>query len=315
MTLNLESFDEKSKKKSTTKYKAALGVGSVVSLFGIGSTLAANISLNGGGNVEFGQGVATTAACDEDGFSITPVTVYDNAHSIFRVASVEVTGINLTPEGTNWAESGDVIDKNESGGVDLTDAKLQFPGQYYDTETNDWKRTCDNVVLDFASYTNDAQYSKYTLDAYEDRNNGAGHIPGTWLVTTTTSPLMWSQKFADDSSDLYDDVPNGYPNEESPSIAAVIDTDETFQYGYASNFFVGGGNRATWINGYANLYLGSQNPNGESSSFAFKFYEPDFRPNAAAISKITVQSMKLAPDNYYASWNDGPGTSQWLNGG
>ena len=50
MTLNLDSFNEGSKKKSNSKYKAALGVSSVVGLFGIGSTLAANISLNGGGN-------------------------------------------------------------------------------------------------------------------------------------------------------------------------------------------------------------------------------------------------------------------------
>ena len=100
MTLNLDSFGENPKKKSTTKYKAALGVGSVVSLFGIGSTLAANISLNGGGNVEFGQGVATTAACDEDGFNVTPVTSYDNQHSIFRVDYVQVEGLNLTPEGS-----------------------------------------------------------------------------------------------------------------------------------------------------------------------------------------------------------------------
>ena len=39
MTLNLEAFGDRPKKKSQTKYKAALGFGSVVSLFGIGSTL------------------------------------------------------------------------------------------------------------------------------------------------------------------------------------------------------------------------------------------------------------------------------------
>jgi hypothetical protein len=148
MTLRLDAFDESSKKKSKTKYKAALGVGSVVSLFGIGSTLAANISLNGGGNVEFGQGVATTAACDEDGFNVTPVTSFDNDAGIFRVETVEVTGVNLTPEGTGYGLSGSgVTDQNNSGTVTQADAKLQYPGQYFDG--SDWKRTCDNVVLDF----------------------------------------------------------------------------------------------------------------------------------------------------------------------
>jgi len=304
MTLDLESSGESSKKKSTTKYKAALGVGSVVSLFGIGSTLAANISLNGGGNVEFGQGVATTAACDEDGFDINPVTVYDNAHSIFRVASVEVTGINLTPEGTNWAESGDVIDKNESGGSpDLTDAKLQFPGQYYDTVANDWKRTCDNVVLDFASYTNDAQYAKYTSDAYGDEN-----------PTDTRSPLFWVQRFASGSSDL--DLSNGYRTAEMSNFAAIFDVDDTVTSNdsYEDNFF-GGGNNPVWLTNWLPVFVMDQTVlDGASSSFAFGI-NSYYRPNAAAISKITVQSMKLAPDNYYANWDNGPGTSQWSNGG
>ena len=136
MTLNLDAFDESSKKKSKTKYKAALGVGSVVGLFGIGSTLAANISLNGGGNVEFGQGVATTAACDEDGFSITPVTVFNNEFEIFMVDYVRVSGLDLTPEGSISILNPDgadfqalgITDQNNSGGVDQADAKLQYPG-------------------------------------------------------------------------------------------------------------------------------------------------------------------------------------------
>jgi hypothetical protein len=303
MTLNLESFGENPKKKSKTKYKAALGVGSVVSLFGIGSTLAANISLNGGGNVEFGQGVATTAACDEDGFSITPVTSYDNEHTMFRVESVQVTGIDLTPEGSlnntsdSYAELG-ITDKNADSSINQTDAKLQYPGQYYDG--TDWKRTCDNVVLDFASYTNDAQYAKYTSDAYLDTP-----------PTDTTSPLMWVQNFANDSSDL--DSQWGYPTAEMPSFAAIFDVEDVVlnNDSYESNYF----NVDGWIRSWA-IYIGDSTVlDGASSSFAFRWNYDNDRPNAAAISKITVQSMKLAPENYYASWDVGPGTSQWLNGG
>jgi hypothetical protein len=70
MSMNLNP--EPSSSKKSKKYKKALVVGGAVSLAGLGSTFAANISLNQGNNVEFGQGVAQTAACDEDGFSIAP---------------------------------------------------------------------------------------------------------------------------------------------------------------------------------------------------------------------------------------------------
>ena len=48
----------------------------------------------------------------------------------------------------------------------------------------------------------------------------------------------------------------------------------------------------------------------EDSSFSFALiYDYDYyQPNAAAISKITVQSMKNYPENYYADWTSGPGT-------
>jgi len=283
MTLDLEAFDEIPKKKSKTKYKAALGVGSVVSLFGIGSTLAANISLNGGGNVEFGQGVATTAACDEDGFSITPVTRYDNEHSIFRVDYVQVSGLNLTPEGTGYLLSGSgVVDQNDDATVDQSDAKEQFPGQYYDG--TDWKRTCDNVVLDFKAYTDDAAYALYTDDAYTNSSN-----------TAITSPVMWRQNFNAGVANL-----NTF---ETPGFAVIFDSYDDGSY-YDYNLAVDGVEQdPDW---HANAYSMRINFNNElsmkSSNAEFKFegrYNDD-DANASSISKITVQSMSEFPTSYLA---------------
>ena len=64
--------------KSRKKLRVILGIGALAAVTGLGSTLAANISLNGGGNVEFGQGVATTAACD-DTITLTPVSTFVNS--------------------------------------------------------------------------------------------------------------------------------------------------------------------------------------------------------------------------------------------
>ena len=300
MTLNLEAFGESSKKKSQTKYKAALGVSSVVGLFGIGSTLAANISLNGGGNVEFGQGVATTAACDEDGFSITPVTRYDNNNSIFRVSHLEITGIDLTPEGTGWAD--DDLDF-----ASQDQAKEAYPGQYYDTITSDWKRTCDNVVLDFRAYTDDPAFAKYTTAGYFDVN-----------TTDTTAPLMWSQRF-DGNGNLSG---TGSDSLNVPGLATAIDVGD--ESGSESNYaWDVGNNNDLWWGNYNDFNITSTTLDGTNSSFTIRLgedswtdyndnnvYYDGYQPNAAAISKITVQSMKYFPENYYADNIPGPGTNE-----
>ena len=86
--------------KSRKKLRVILGIGALAAVTGIGSTLAANISLNGGGNVEFGQGVATTAACDDD-ITLTPVSEFSNTEedATFAMTAIQVSGIDLTPEG------------------------------------------------------------------------------------------------------------------------------------------------------------------------------------------------------------------------
>ena len=311
MTLNLDSFNDGSKKKSKTKYKAALGVSSVVGLFGIGSTLAANISLNGGGNVEFGQGVATTAACDEDGFSITPVTRYDNNNSIFRVSHLEITGIDLTPEGSlnntsdSYAELG-ITDKNSDSAINQVDAKLQYPGLYYNG--SDWKRTCDNVVLDFRAYTDDPAFAKYTTAGYFDVN-----------TTDTTAPLMWSQRF-DGNGNLSGTGSNSL---NVPGLATAIDVGD--ESGSESNYaWDVGNNYDLWWGSNDNFDITSTTLEGTNSSFTIRLgqdswtyfyndgndYYDGYQPNAAAISKITVQSMKYFPENYYADNIPGPGTNE-----
>jgi hypothetical protein len=283
MTLNLDAFNDGSKKKSNTKYKAALGVSSVVGLFGIGSTLAANISLNGGGNVEFGQGVATTAACDEDGFTITPVTSFDNESGIFRVDHVQVSGLNLTPEGTGW-------DDDDLDFASQDDAKEAYPGQYYDG--SDWKRTCDNVVIDFKAYTDDEEYLIYTDAAY----GGSG--PGS-----ITTPVGWTQNH---------DIVNGvseFDGASNPGFAVVFDSYNDDGSYYEYNFAVNGVDQNFWHGSPNYMYVGFNNEASmwtSNAQFQFRNEYDNDRPNAATISKITVQSMTEFPTSYYAPfWRDG----------
>jgi hypothetical protein len=91
--MTLLRFDGIGPKRSGEKKTLSiiLGAGALVATIALGSTLAANINLNGGGTVEFGQGVAQTTACDDNIF-ITPEAPFindaQNATFLFNAFSV-----------------------------------------------------------------------------------------------------------------------------------------------------------------------------------------------------------------------------------
>ncbi len=82
--------DSAGRKKSRKSFlliavAAALGLG--------GTVLAANITINGGNNeIEFGQGVATTAPCDTD-MTISPFSAYNEQDGVFYLDTIEVSDI------------------------------------------------------------------------------------------------------------------------------------------------------------------------------------------------------------------------------
>jgi hypothetical protein len=88
-------------RKPNKKFKIALGIGVLAVMTGLGSTLAANISLNGGAPVEFGQGVAITAACNGDTpITLTPTSTFTNTEdaetSKFTLSGVAISGIQFS---------------------------------------------------------------------------------------------------------------------------------------------------------------------------------------------------------------------------
>ena len=95
-TLNLGSDEipEKKKKSSTRNLKIALGLAAVILVPTIGSTLAGQISIAGDG-VEFGQGVAATAACQPSDDPLIIVPESDLITSgYFVLSSVIIANIN-----------------------------------------------------------------------------------------------------------------------------------------------------------------------------------------------------------------------------
>ena len=92
--LKFENSSRPVRKKSSSS-KVMLGLAGIAAVALLGSTLAANISLNGGSGVEFGQGVALTTACDSE-ITSTPSATFVNAASAgqFNFTTVAFTNVS-----------------------------------------------------------------------------------------------------------------------------------------------------------------------------------------------------------------------------
>jgi hypothetical protein len=91
--LKFDNAPQKRTRQNRSSTKGLLAVAGVALVAVLGSTLAANITLNSG-SLEFGQGIATTTACDGDGITLTPKAVFTNtASGSFSLASVAFSGI------------------------------------------------------------------------------------------------------------------------------------------------------------------------------------------------------------------------------
>ena len=92
--------------RSKKAAKAWLGVGLLAAVFGIGSTFAANITLNGGNATESGQGVQSVVYCGGTSQTVTatPFSSYKNTLTSpkFSISGIKITGIPKACDDTNF---------------------------------------------------------------------------------------------------------------------------------------------------------------------------------------------------------------------
>lgn len=100
--LNLGGINEPSERPSKKKLKVIIGIGLLAGVMGMGSTLAASITLNGGTSVEFGQGVQLVAACDS-AITVTPTSTFvndtDSTQSNFRLNTLVLSDVGSGCQG------------------------------------------------------------------------------------------------------------------------------------------------------------------------------------------------------------------------
>jgi hypothetical protein len=105
--LNLGGSNDSSGPAPKKKFKVLLGVGLLAAVMGMGSTLAASITLSSGSPVEFGQGVAATTACDSS-LTVTPFSTYVNRETStaadFLFSSVTISNLDTRTTNTSTGE-------------------------------------------------------------------------------------------------------------------------------------------------------------------------------------------------------------------
>jgi uncharacterized repeat protein (TIGR02543 family) len=281
--------------KSRKKLRVILGIGALAAVTGLGSTLAANISLNGGGNVEFGQGVATTAACD-DTITLTPVSTFVNSayagESTFGVTAIQISDIDLTPEGWD-VDAGAWHTGFDDDGRTWDEGFEQYEGQYLNAN-DEWVNTCENKVLMLRAYTDNEAFDEYTVDGSVNsplflnslNSNGALRNAGVGFKVFHDGGSEWD--------DYNDDL---YADESEPTAMDALD------YGYT-------------INDSPDFFGSEINAYGFDSTFVIELDDdPSIAPmDSRWVDKLTLESADTLPTSWNAevftvSYNTGDGGS------
>ena len=82
-------------KRNNKNKKRLLILVALVGVMGIGGVVAAtSITINSGSPLSLGAGYSTATSCDES-VSVSAAQEYDSAANIYKITSLEVSGINL----------------------------------------------------------------------------------------------------------------------------------------------------------------------------------------------------------------------------
>lgn len=199
------------------RWKAALGVTVLLGVSVLGTTLASNISLNSGGNVEFGQGVAMTAACD-DSIVVTPISTFINSENAtsHTFSGVQLSTIDSTSE---HCDGKDFIIKAYSNSSQQT--IFSSGGTSYDT-----LRVYDNggtfyVISDGSDY-----------EEMSSNNDNSGDLSNTSFTVTFNTPIAAAEDIDKITVESVDHIETGlitYGNHSYQLIENAVSWIEAYQ--------------------------------------------------------------------------------------
>jgi hypothetical protein len=157
--LKFENSSRPTRKKSSSS-KVVLGLAGIAAVALLGSTLAANISLNSGSAVEFGQGVAQTTACDTNaGITVTPAASFVNAANGGSFNFTTVAFSNIDSACANKVFTLKAYGDSSATPVTLNTDSTPFTYATFNFHTNDL--TSPNVTR--SGYLNSGNAGTFTI--------------------------------------------------------------------------------------------------------------------------------------------------------
>jgi hypothetical protein len=155
------------RRKKNNNLKSLAGLATVAAIAVLGSTLAANLSLNSGSAIEFGQGVSVTSACDDNGITVTPSVRFVNAANAgtFYLSTIALSGINAPSSGTSCINK--TFTLNAYGNSDATPLQLATSSSTAITSATFSIKTGNTAVgsagVTFTGVTSDSTAGAITL--------------------------------------------------------------------------------------------------------------------------------------------------------
>jgi hypothetical protein len=126
--------------RSPRVVKVWVGIGLLVAVLGIGSTLAANITINGGPSTEFGQGVQRTVYCGSGAsypITVTPISSYSNP-APEEIAQASQASQSEDPNASASTAAGSFyLSGIQVSDIDRACSGINFVVSVYDNKGND----------------------------------------------------------------------------------------------------------------------------------------------------------------------------------
>ena len=169
--------------RSPRVVKVWVGIGLLVAVLGIGSTLAANITINGGPSTEFGQGVQRTVYCGSGAsypITVTPISSYSNPapQDIAEAAQSEDPNASASAAAGSFYLSGIQVSE-----IDPACSGIDFVVSVYDNQGTDTPLVIAGDLTNPAVYWIDGCPS-FLSDPSDTRCAAAG------ITTSTRGALL-----------------------------------------------------------------------------------------------------------------------------
>ncbi len=132
--MSLFNFDSTPQRpKRNRKLIAAISIGAIVGAISLSTTLAARLSLNTNGTIEYGQGLIETTSCDTNGIKVTPMDSFFNkdAAGTFTFNAIQIEHISANCAGKDlivkvYNSAGEPIALTQDANGSYNSARVYF---------------------------------------------------------------------------------------------------------------------------------------------------------------------------------------------